>query len=476
MSNNQAGFDHAVVIGASMAGLLAAVGAAQSFRQVTVIDRDILEDTASPRRGVPQGSSIHVLLPAGLNNIESLLPGFRHDLLNAGAQSFDESADLATITSVGWRLRVKAMEWIGCRRPLLELVVRRRVQALPNVEFKQASVGGLSISDDRTAVTGVQLRDGTVIEADFVINATGRRTKAGDWLASLGFEAPPETFCNSRTAYATQFVRLPEDAFDHGLKGFVGPTWPGEHRGVNLFPVDNGLHALAGIGSMGNVPPRNRDELVEYIAGGTLPLVAEIARKAEPVGEINVYHVEGSLFRRWEKVTVPDRFVTVGDAAASLNPTFGQGMSLSAAAGVMIKDQLANAEDLNGLSGRIRDELAVVLESAFEVAASSDSSYQGAEWSDDYTPKSTLDAQRGIALDVLATQDPQISYVINTALYNLRPQDLSSKEIISRCDEWLSEGHELSSFDRNQYPVTVHEVTPLEGSEHPSVSSVGVPA
>lgn len=71
---------HAVVIGASMAGLLAARACADHFAHVTVIDRDAPGDSTQPRKGVPQARMLHVLLPGGLQIIDRLLPGYRDEL------------------------------------------------------------------------------------------------------------------------------------------------------------------------------------------------------------------------------------------------------------------------------------------------------------------------------------------------------------------------------------------------------------
>jgi len=69
--------DRAVVLGASMAGLLAARVLADSYAQVTVIDRDELPETPMHRRGVPQGRHVHALLARGRQALESCSPGSR---------------------------------------------------------------------------------------------------------------------------------------------------------------------------------------------------------------------------------------------------------------------------------------------------------------------------------------------------------------------------------------------------------------
>jgi 2-polyprenyl-6-methoxyphenol hydroxylase-like FAD-dependent oxidoreductase len=57
--------DHAVVLGASMAGLLAARVLADAYERVTVVERDPLPETAGNRKGVPQGRHAHLLVPRG---------------------------------------------------------------------------------------------------------------------------------------------------------------------------------------------------------------------------------------------------------------------------------------------------------------------------------------------------------------------------------------------------------------------------
>jgi glycine/D-amino acid oxidase-like deaminating enzyme len=77
--------NHAVVLGASMAGLLAARSLAEFFDTVTVMQRDPLLDTAAARRGVPQGRHLHGLLARDAQVIDELLPGVLDELVLDGA-------------------------------------------------------------------------------------------------------------------------------------------------------------------------------------------------------------------------------------------------------------------------------------------------------------------------------------------------------------------------------------------------------
>jgi len=81
--------DHAVVLGASMAGLLAARVLADFYRVVTVVERDDLPEAAANRRGVPQGRHAHGLLGRGSLILGELFPGFSDELVAAGVPAFD---------------------------------------------------------------------------------------------------------------------------------------------------------------------------------------------------------------------------------------------------------------------------------------------------------------------------------------------------------------------------------------------------
>ena len=88
------GRDHAVVLGAGIAGLLAARVLAEAYGRVTVTDRDPLPDTAETRRGVPQGRHAHNLLPSGAAAIGELVPGLLEELAAGGAPVIEDFAEL----------------------------------------------------------------------------------------------------------------------------------------------------------------------------------------------------------------------------------------------------------------------------------------------------------------------------------------------------------------------------------------------
>src|SRR5262245_33088171 len=67
-----------------MAGLLAARALSNHFKKVIVLERDPLPDDDQPRKGVPQGHHVHVLMTGGRNVIEHYFPGIIDEMERDG--------------------------------------------------------------------------------------------------------------------------------------------------------------------------------------------------------------------------------------------------------------------------------------------------------------------------------------------------------------------------------------------------------
>ena len=214
--------EHAIVLGASMAGLLAARVLSDFYARVTVVERDTLDDTAAVRRGVPQGRHIHGLLMRGAQALEELLPGILDDLVDDGAAVFDGtdlsklyfcmSGHVAVRTGAAKELRA-----YNVTRPLLECHVRRRVRAIGNVTIldDHDAVDVLMAAGGR--VTGARLvgRSSQVesrIRADLVVDATGRGARTPALLKIAGYEPLAEVEVPIDLMYASQLLRMPANA------------------------------------------------------------------------------------------------------------------------------------------------------------------------------------------------------------------------------------------------------------------------
>lgn len=447
---------HLLIIGASISGLAAAAAASEHFTRITLIERDRLVPSAEPRAGVPQGTQIHALLPVGLERLEELLPGVTDDLLAAGCDTFDEQADCPLLSSVGWRMRVKSLPTIAFRRPLLELVIRRRVLALGNVTVVYGSARGLVLSDDQRRVEGVRLRDGSVIDADFVIDSSGRRTRSPDWITEHGYDKPTEVRADAYMGYATQFVRIPDDVLGD-IRGIVALPIPGHLKGGVLLPADNGVHSLSAVGMMRDYPPREQTAFLEFLDHAPTPLLGAIARRSEPVSEIRTYHQDGNLRRKWETVVRPDRFLAVGDAVASFNPVYGQGITLAASAGALLREALAAGPKLDGLASRVQDTLAKLVDDAFSMSAAVDATFPGVQLVN-FTAPTDEEVRIATALDELATVDARISYALGEATWYIRPEVLETPEVHASVERWLATGQTAAQIDPARYPQEVIEL------------------
>jgi hypothetical protein len=147
-----------VVVGGSLAGLLATRVLADGFDSVTPLERDRFPETLAARKGLPQGRHAHILLERGRGVMERLLPGLTGELVRAGAASLDFTQDIAWMSPSGWYVRFPGdLRVLASSRDLIDWGVRGRVAALPNVRIHQgADVAGLICGpEDGDRVAGI---------------------------------------------------------------------------------------------------------------------------------------------------------------------------------------------------------------------------------------------------------------------------------------------------------------------------------
>ena len=131
---------HAIVIGASMGGLLAARALADHYEEVTVLERDGLPEAHEPRKGVPQGRHAHGLLARGREVLDRLFPGLSEEMVAQGAVYGDLVDNVRWFNHGVYLLNVpSAMVGLLVSRPMLEDGVRRRLLQLPNVRLAPQS-------------------------------------------------------------------------------------------------------------------------------------------------------------------------------------------------------------------------------------------------------------------------------------------------------------------------------------------------
>lgn len=363
---------HAVVIGASMAGLLTARVLANHFARVTIVERDALSDSAQTRKGVPQGRMLHALMPRGLQIVERLFPGYCHELEAAGAVPVCIPTDSLILTPAGWLPRqVAGWPMLSASRPLFEWAVHRRLKELPGVTIlDRHDVAALLTSSDGRQVTGVTLSRldevGThQLNADLVVDASGRGSRASVWLSEGGYGAPAKTQVDPNIAYASRIYRIP-DGFSADWKVVMLTSKPPSMPCTGyLFPIEDGQWMVALMGAAGQHPPTDEAGFAAFTRSLRHPVIADVLAAAEPVTPIRGYR--GTSNRQWHFERMPrwpERFVVLGDAVCAFNPIYGQGMSTAAVAAETLDACLREqrhrrpVEDLDGLARRFQRRLA----------------------------------------------------------------------------------------------------------------------
>ncbi len=344
--------DHAVVLGASMAGLLTARVLSDSFRQVTVIERDVLSAEADQRRGVPQGRHLHALLSRGAQVLDDLFPGFTKQVTEAGAPVGDLLGNIRWFLS-GHRLAQAdiGQPVIFPSRPVLEAHVRSLVSGLSNVSFLDGhDIVAPTASADKRRVTGVRVRSAAAAEraldADLVVDATGRGSRAPLWLAELGYARPVTEKVTVDVGYASRSYQLPHDILGNDkliLHGWT-PAYP---RGAGLVEQGGGRFLLTVTGLLGDYPPIDPAGFDEFTASLQYPDVHEAVRAGVALDDPVSFRYPANVRQRYERMRdFPDGFLVLGDALCAFNPIYGQGMTSAALQANALRELLADGQPL----------------------------------------------------------------------------------------------------------------------------------
>lgn len=377
---------HAVVLGGSLAGLLAARVLADHFDQVTVIERDAYPETTEARKGIPQANHVHGLLARGREILEELFPGVQDEMIAAGAPVVDIANEIAWFTPAGWGVRFPSeLMVLAFTRPLLDLHVRRRLAKNPRVRILDNTDVVSLIPDSKTNhLDGVLIcprasetdrRVAKELRADLILDATGRASRAPRWLEDLGYDPPEEIVIDAHLAYASRLYRIPEN-FDGGWQcAYVQAAPPDEKRGAILFKVEDNRWLVTLIGRAGNTPPGDEAGFLEFARSLRVSTIFDAIRNAEPLTPIKTHRATQNRLRRYERAKrLPDNFLLLGDSVCAFNPVYGQGMTTAALGAMTLRQCLR--EGNGNLSRRFQKRLAKVNAAPWLLATGEDYRYR----------------------------------------------------------------------------------------------------
>ncbi|HEX6870644.1 MAG TPA: FAD-dependent monooxygenase [Micromonosporaceae bacterium] len=404
--------NRAVVLGASIAGVLAARVLSESYRDVLVVDRDHVLGVRESRRGAPHTRHAHGLHARGHLILEELFPNLTEELRAAGVPTGD-------LGEMRWFFNGRKLQpartgliSVTAPRPVLENHVRNRVAAIDNVTFlERYDILGLQANYDRSEIVGVRVRsreDGAVeqlLDADLVVDATGRGSRTPAWLEEFGYQRPEEEKIKVGLAYTTRHYRTKPEWFN-GVQSINPVASPAHPRGAFFGQVGRDLCILSLTGVLGDYPPTEPEAFLEFVRSLYVPDVYECVRDAEPLDEAVSFRFPASVRRRYERLTrFPDGLLVIGDALCSFNPVYGQGMSVAAIEAMNLRHHLRQGRPPQ--PGLFLQDMSKIIDTPWEISAGGDLDFPGVEG------KRTLKVLVGNAyiarLQYAATKDPKVT-------------------------------------------------------------------
>jgi 2-polyprenyl-6-methoxyphenol hydroxylase-like FAD-dependent oxidoreductase len=371
----------ALVIGASIAGLAAAQVLADCYEQVILVERDILPIESESRKGVAQGQHLHVLLASGYNALEVLFPDIAQDVVAQGAHVCDPGDEGYLFFSEGGYAvpTHTGLQFLVASRPCLEVTIRRRLQTRSNVRIMEnCAVQDLAFNENRSRVTGVHLRSResvsheTLLNADLIVDATGRGSRLPDWLETMGYGRPQEEHVRIDVCYTSRKYRGEEHLFAGKLGILIQSEVSNKRLGCAEL-LEDGSWLVTLCGFLGEQAPLDDQGFLQFAAQLPSRDLYDAIKDLEPLTPPVSYKMPFHQRRRYEDLgSFPEGLLVLGDAVCSFNPTYGQGMTVAALEANALRACLEQQEAGVPLAQQFFGSITGIIETAWSMAVGSD--------------------------------------------------------------------------------------------------------
>ena len=339
-------FSSVIIIGSGIGGLCSAAAIAPHADRVEIFCKDERPDGPSVRKSVPQGAHISILLQAGLNNLEVLFPGIGKELVNAGAAEIQAGTGQQIHEFGRWQPeRALDLTFLGLSRPLLEHHIYLRVKKIPAISISnQSRIRSLNVNSEGD-VCGVHgERDGKTFSAnaELVIDASGIGGHFVKQIADIVNQSVETEQRQIGIFYSTAQFQKPQSFRGRKENILIVPEAGQTDMGGSLIDIEEEKWCISLHGRNNASPPGNPHEWMAMAKSLPDTRIWARAVSGDMIGDIRTFKKPISYWRRFEKCPwLPSGYLPVGDVISSVNPIFGQGITIATGHALALSEALA---------------------------------------------------------------------------------------------------------------------------------------
>ena len=325
-------------------------------------------------------------------------------------------------------------------RPLIELVLRRRAEAIANITLRPAArVTGIVPTADGDGVRRIRFVNGSecseTLDTDLVVDASGRGAPTLTLLDALGWDRPQVTEIGVDISYATAVVEIPPDATAEWKAVLTLPDPPHLALHAIIVPTEGGRWITAIADHNATAWIETWDGFLEASRALITPTVYNALRYAEPPEGIRHYRFPVSTWKHFERLPrLPRGVLPLADAFCRFNPIHGQGMSSAAKQARLLEDVLHRAADepdpIAAVQAGFMAEVASVLDTPWNMSTSADLAFPATRGE---RPENFEEARQfEAALFRAAVADPVVHRATTEIAQLLQPRSLLHEPDIMR--------------------------------------------